>query len=241
MSITKTFDNLNSCLADTASYINSNEYITMAIVFGLIIFSAYVTPQLPNKVIASFDNPLIKLLIFLVIAYTAKKNPTVGIIMAVCLLVILNTVNQRKIEKMIGDVVIDAKREHMNSQIPAIDNITELDMQNIQRIQSLGGVENVPHMEINPNSVQNIQQESKRMPKCDQKMKYRNEFYPQYADLEANAYKARSNLVTNTGYDETCIDNDSYPQTSVGADSYLESNVSGGPVAYDTVCGMASV
>jgi len=241
-------NNLSECFNRTVSFVNSNEYVTMGIVLGLIVFSAYIAPQLSNKTVALFDNPLVKLVIFLVVAYTARKNPTVGIIMAVCLLVILNTVSQRKIEKMIGDVVNDAKREHMDSSIPAIENIRNLDMQNILKLQGqpLGDSQNVANVQINPDSIQNIQQESKQMPqqtqgKCEQKMKYRDEFYPQYTDLEPNAYAARSNLVSGKGYDETCIANDSYPQSSVMGDTYLESNASVGPVAWDSTCGFASV
>ena len=77
--------------------------------------------------------------------------------------------------------------------------------------------------------------------KCNQTMKYRNDFYPQYADLESNAYTARSNLESSKGYDETCSANDSYPQSSVKGDTYLESNVGGEPTGFDTTCGFASV
>ena len=234
-------DKITSSLNNSITYINNHEHVSMGIAFALIIFAAYIAPQLPNKVIGLFDNPLIKLLIFLIVAYSAKKNPTVGIIMAVCLLVVLHTANQRKIEKMIGDAVIDAKKEHMAPQF--IDTIQNLDMQNIQNMQNMPNSTFMKSVQMTPQSVKDIQSESKHMPgqQCDQKMKYRNEFYPQYVDLEPNAYTARTNTMATKGYDETCISNDSYPESSVMSDSYPESNVPGDLNAYNSVCGYASV
>jgi hypothetical protein len=217
------------------------DYFTAKVVatLFLIFFIVYIIPKLPDSIIASFDNTLVKLLIFVAVAYAAKQNPTVGIIMAVCLIVILNTVNQRKTERMIGNIIASVKHEHM--EVPAIENIRNLDMQNLQRLQGypLMDSENANVVQLNPGSVKNIQQETKIVSSCDQKMKYKNEFYPQYTDLPQDEYSARSNLISSKGYDETCIANDAYPQSS--GDTYLESNDGAQPNPYNVTCGYASV
>jgi hypothetical protein len=234
MSLDKAYESITK----TIDTINQNEYLTMAIIFGLIIFAAYIAPKLSSNIILLFDNPIVKLLIFVLIAYTAKKSPTIGIIMAVCLLVILNNVNQRKIEKMMGNVIGSIQREHMN--VPEINRLQELELSNINELQAMGTVDSV---KINPASP--IQNESKPMPlqdNCDKKMKYRNEFYPQYTDMDKNEYSARYNTVADMGTDSTCVSDDSYPQVNNGGqNTYNESNAPVGLNAIDSTCGYASI
>lgn len=225
-------------LTKTMDYINQNEYLTMAIIFALIIFAAYIAPQLSNGVVLLFDNPIVKLLIFFIIAYTAKKSPTIGIIMAVCLLVILNNVNQRKVERMMGNIISNiSRREHMEA--PEITKLQDIEISNIQKLQNIGNVANV---KLSPSQVADIQGESKVVASCDKKMKFRDEFYPQYVDMDKNEYSARYNTVGDMGTDSTCVTNDSYPQVDNGGqNTYNESNAPVGINAIDSSCGFASV
>jgi hypothetical protein len=220
----------------TVSYINQHEYLTMAIIFGLIIFAAYITPRLPNKVIGLFDNPIVKLLMFVAVAYIAKINPNVAIVLVVCLMVILHTINQRKVENMIGNLMDSVRKED-----PEIVNLQNIGFDNIKKMQSLENVQGTGSIVIDKNAVRDIEHESKDMSQCNKKMNFRNEFYPSYVEANLDSYDAKYATEASMGSDSTCITNDAFPQTNIGGtNGYKESNVVGINAA-DTTCGYASI
>jgi len=240
MSVEQMFNKMDSSFNNMIEKIKNNEYATMAIAVALIVFSAYIAPRLPGNVIELFDNPIIKLLIFLIVAFAAKKNPTIGIVLAVSLMVILHMSSQRKIEKKINDVVMQAKKENMTAEISAMQN---QDLQTIQNMgpqnmgaQNLGQAQVAPSVTMQPQAAQQIMTESKPAPsgQCEQKMNYRDQNYHQYVDLSDN-YNIRSNGVnSDMGYSDNCSMDDTN-------NSYLESNVKGSVAAFDNTCGFASL
>lgn len=216
----------------TISNISNDETLKLGAIFGLIIFAVLIAPRLSGSILILFDNPIIKLFAFVAIAYIANKNPTVGIIMAICLIIILHTINQYKIERKINFLVNAIKKEHMQ---PEINDIQEADIRRIQELQQM------PHVQMTPQAVRLIQAETKNVEEC--KMQYRNDNYQQFVDLEPDAYNARDNTMGTLGQDETCIDNDAFPQSGhVNNDNkYIESNFKGRISATDTTCGYASI
>lgn len=233
MSIEQTFNKMDSSLTNMIENIKQNEYASMGIAVALIVFAAYVAPRLPGNILELFDNPIIKLLVFLIVAFAAKKNPTIGIVLAVCLMIILHTLSQRKIEKKINEVIMQVKRENMTAEISAMQ---QQDLQTIQNMgpQNIGQPQVVPSVTMHPHSAQQIMAETKSAPQCEQKMRYRDQNYIQYADLQKNEYDARSNLVSSVGYEDTCSMDDP-------SNSYLESNVKDSVAAYDKTCGYAVI
>lgn len=220
---------------DTAiTNINNDEHLKIGAIFGLIIFAALIAPKLSGSILILFDNPIIKLFAFIVVAYVANKNPTVGIIMAICLIIILHTINQYKIERKINYLVNAIKKEHMQPEI------NEIQINDIKRIQEL---QQMPQMQMTPQAVRLIQAETKNVDHEECKMQYRNDNYQQFVDLEPDAYNARDNTMGTLGQDESCIDNDAFPQTGhVNSDNkYNESNFKGRISATDTTCGYASI
>ncbi len=236
MSITNVLGQVNSSLNKVVGNIKNSEYAFIGLAVVLIVFAAYIAPRLPGNIIGLFDNTIIKVLIFLIIAFAAKQNPTIGIILLVCLMVLIQTASQRKIEKKIIDVVNQAKRENMTNEI---NQMQKNDLNIIQNMamgpQNIGQVKEQASVVIQPQAVQQIQNETKLAPvnggQCEQKMKYRDAFYPTYVDLDPNSYNARSNEINAIGYDDTCVSNE----------NYSESNVSDGVGAFDRVCAFAAI
>jgi hypothetical protein len=234
MSVEQTLNKMESSLNNMIENIKKNEYATMGIAVVLIVFAALVAPRLPGTVIGLFDNSIVKLLIFLIVAFAAKKNPTIGIVLAVCLMVVLHISSQRKIEKKINDVVMQAKRENMTAEISAMQNQDMQIMQNMGHPpQNLGQQQVAPTVMMQPEAAQQIMNETKPAPigQCESKMSYKNQNYHQYIDLDPSSYNARSNLINGVGYDDTCDSNE----------GYLESNVTDTIGAFSKTCGYSSI
>jgi len=179
--------NFDSTVTNWLSFLD-NEYISGALIIFLIIYASYAAPKLPPYILRLFDNPLFKLLIFFLIVYSAKKNPTVAIIAAVGLMVTIHALNKLKLDQMLMHAI---QRENMD----------DLALMQQQR----GGltVEDAysPEEMIPESAVVAIQDEVKSQPGCVKKSKYRNEFYPQYVNLNPESYMARYNGKDVDGYD----------------------------------------
>ncbi len=238
MSVENVLGQMNSSLNKMVGNIKNSEYAFVALAVVLIVFAAYIAPRLPGNIIGLFDNTIIKVLLFLIIAFTAKQNPTIGIILLVCLMVLIQTASQRKIEKKIIDVVNQAKRENMTNEINQMQNADLSIIQNMAMgPQNIGQVKEQPSILIQPQTVHQIQHETKLAPvnggQCEQKMKYRDEFYPSYVNLQDSEYDARSNNINGVGYDDTCV--------SDNEGGYLESNPSDSIHAFSKTCGYSSI
>jgi len=92
--------NFDATVTNWLSFLD-NEYISGALIIFLIVYASYAAPKLPPYILKLFDNPLFKLLIFFLIVYSAKKNPTVAIIAAVGLMVTIHALNKLKLDQML--------------------------------------------------------------------------------------------------------------------------------------------
>ena len=198
-SAVKTFDNT---VKGWLSFIDDNEYVTAALTIFLIVYASYAAPKLPPYILKLFDNPLFKLLIFFLIVYTAKKNPTVAIIAAVAFMVTIHALNKLKLDQMMMALVCKEKEHMANIQehemeqemMPGFAN--EFAMEEIVR----------PEFIIPEGAPGGIQTEIKGQPlddhtKCDKKSQYRNSFYPQYVNMKPDAYMARYTGNEVNGFD----------------------------------------
>jgi len=178
--------NFDATVTNWLSFLD-NEYISGALIIFLIVYASYAAPKLPPYILKLFDNPLFKLLIFFLIVYSAKKNPTVAIIAAVGLMVTIHALNKLKLDQMLMRAV---KRENMD------------DLAMMQQPRRLMVEDAYSSEEMIPESaVAAISEEVKSQPGCVKKLKYRNEFYPQYVNLNPEAYMARYNGKDVDGYD----------------------------------------
>lgn len=189
-SAVKTFDNT---VKGWLSFIDDNEYVTGALTIFLIVYASYAAPKLPPYILKLFDNPLFKLLIFFLIVYTAKKNPTVAIIAAVALMVSIHALNKLKLDEMMMALVCKQK-EHM-----AINEERAMEHEMAPRPASEFIMEEVarPEFIIPEGAPGGIMTEMKEHPMeeeqatCGKRANFRNSFYPQYANMKPDAYMAR--------------------------------------------------
>jgi hypothetical protein len=169
------------------SVIDNNEYLTAALIIFLIVYASYAAPKLPPYILHLFDNPLFKLLIFFLIVYSAKKNPTVAIIAAVALMVSIHALNKLKLDQMMMRF-IEQDRERMA-------NISYNPMAEYQGIPKPANelvMEHVTHPESSMNmaSIEELREENKSEPGSENidQNEYKNGFYPQYANVKQEAY-----------------------------------------------------
>lgn len=189
------FDNIINT-ADTTvkgwlSYVDQNEYVTAGLALFLIVYASYAAPRLPPYILRLFDNPLFKLVIFFLIVYSARKNPTVAIIAAIGVMVTLHALNKLKLEQM---MTMQIQKDKVYSDLS--ENID----QNLIP-DDIAYEEASRHNEMIPSAaLVDIQDEQKEQPQyrghtaqpCVQKEKYRNNFYPQYVNMTTDAYEAKA-------------------------------------------------
>lgn len=187
------------------SYVDQNEYVTAALSLFLILYAAYAAPKLPPYILMMFDKPLFKLLIFFLIVYTARKNPTVAIIAAVGFMVTIQALTSFKVNQVAMEVVQKQKREAMTplSEVdPSLSaHQTEMHMEDLVHRETtvprgsivgiLDEVKSKPVSESEPESVDS----------CVKKSQYRNSFYPQYVNMKPDAYEARYTGNDVNGFD----------------------------------------
>jgi hypothetical protein len=186
-SAAETFDNT---VKGWLSFIDNNEYVSGALTVFLIVYASYAAPKLPPYILKLFDNPLFKLLIFFLIAYTAKKNPTVAIIAAVGLMVSIHALNKLKIDQAMMSLVA---REKMESIPQESHHEMPHDFQQMEDIMR-------PEMEIHHEEIAELQEESKA-DSCGKKANFRNSFYPQYVHNKPDAYLSRYTGNEVNGFD----------------------------------------
>ena len=206
-------EQFNNTVKEWMSYLNNNEYFTAFIALFLIVYASYAAPRLPPYILEMFDNVWVKLILFFLIAYSARKNATVAIISAIALLATLQVLNSYKVNKKMNKVI------DQRSNVEYMDTNLEL--------------ENASSEMIDENAVKGIEQEVKgRNPyvtdeHCLLHKNMHDDPYHTYENIEKDAYTARYHTGTDA-LDDTCIN------------GYIASNVQH-PHARDTSCGYASI
>lgn len=82
-----------------------NDYVSAGLSLFLILYAGMAAPKLPAYVAKLFDNIFVQLLMFFLIVYISRKNPTVAIIAAVAVMVSLMTLNKIKFNQEMMAVV----------------------------------------------------------------------------------------------------------------------------------------
>ena len=89
-----TMSSINNMFTDLSSSVNdigNNEVFNSVIVIILVLYITLAAPKLPKSIAVIFDSPFVKLLYLFLIGYLASKNPAVSLIVAVMLLVTIQT------------------------------------------------------------------------------------------------------------------------------------------------------
>jgi hypothetical protein len=102
----ESFDNT---VKKSLSFIDfNNDYVKAGISLFLVLYSGLAAPRLPEFIARLFDYTLVKLLIFFMIIYVARQDPTIAIIASVAVLVSLMTLSTYKFNK---EMMESIKRE----------------------------------------------------------------------------------------------------------------------------------
>lgn len=205
-------NNINQTIRQNLRFLD-NQYVSAAISLFLVLYAGLAAPELPESVAKLFENTLFKLLVFFLIAYTSRKDPTVAIIAAVGLMISLQTLNRYNVEKKMVDVVRASEENASHGaaveEFAAEQNRMSGEMQEalppqIQMAPSQGG----PSGQIPQCQLKELEQEV--APIDSESVDFHDQFYPQYVDYD-NQHLSRqySQQLTGVGCD-TNSDSSSY-------------------------------
>lgn len=159
-----------------------NEYASAFLSLFFVLYAGLAAPQLSPNVSNLFNNILVKLVVFFMIVYNARRNPTVALVSAVGFLVALHIINSAA-SNYIPRLIVNARQ-----RLP-------------WRKES--GEEELP--EELPEVEGMIGQFSRNQNSRD----YRNNFYPQYVNMDSSSYSQRkgNNIV---GHEQSSDRSSSY-------------------------------
>jgi len=177
-------ERFNSTVNNGMSFMSGNQYISAFLAILIIGYAGLAAPKLPEKVARIFDYTIVKIFILFVIAYMANKNPMISILMAVAIVVSLQTLSKYHHARMIGA----HHHHHMQQQQRQMATTKE---EFTMQEQEAGSVE-MP---------QEVVGELGR--ECAKDVDYRNSFYPQYVNMKPDAYDARFTGSDVNGFDTT--------------------------------------
>lgn len=160
-----------------------NEYVSSALIIFLIVYASLAAPKLPNYILKLFDYTIVKLVLFFLIAYIAQKNASIAIIAAVGLLVTIMALNKFKLDSTLNRMI--NKSESMTSVSygvfdPSFDTTTEASLCD-------------PPITSCP----------VEKPTCEKKVRFRDNFYPQYVDLNPDVYESKKPSEPVASFDPT--------------------------------------
>jgi hypothetical protein len=89
------FQSFDEAVKKNLSFLD-NEYVSAGLSLFLVLYAGLAAPKLPESVAKVFDNPIVKLGVFFIIVYLAKKNPTLALIASIGVAVSIMTLNTHK-------------------------------------------------------------------------------------------------------------------------------------------------
>lgn len=199
-------------------FFEKNQYVSPAIVLFLILYAALVAPNLSERVARLFDNSLFNLLIFFLIAYSARINPTIAIIAAIGVMVSLITLNNYKVNKKLTSVVskveapqqrsatlegmnaptiADHRQVHMEQVAPS--SLTELKSDHGSPVDASHKQE----LDLSHGAPLDASSQPSANDSCVKRANFRNSFFPQYVNMDPFAYEARFSDGSVAAFDPT--------------------------------------
>ena len=70
-----------------------NQYVSTSLVVFLVLYGGLAAPKLPKSIIKLFSNPLFRLLIIFLIAYTSSKNHSIALVATIILVMLMQDSN----------------------------------------------------------------------------------------------------------------------------------------------------
>jgi len=186
--------------------LDRNEYVSSAIILFLIVYAGLAAPRLPENVIRIFDYTVVKLVVLFLIAYGARKNPTVAIIAAIGLIVTLQVLNWFKINRRFMSLM---QRQETDTRMPPqMQQHAQMQQRMPEHPEEVRMEDGHPEDQIPEESLIGLHEASSQPGMaqeagagCARKANYRNNFYPQYVNMKPDAYMSRYTGSDATGYD----------------------------------------
>lgn len=98
--VTKTF---NQAVSQQLSFLN-NPYVATGASLFLVLYGGMAAPNLPRQIATLFDHAWFRLFILFLIGYTGNRNPMVALLIAVGLVVSMNTLTKYQVEEKFNNV-----------------------------------------------------------------------------------------------------------------------------------------
>jgi hypothetical protein len=217
-------DQFDRTMTGTLSSIDNNPYLSSALSLFLVLYAGLAAPQLPEYVARLFDNPLFKLLMFFLVAYSARKNPTVAIIASVGLMVSLHTLTKFKVNRQLTSMIFaqeaeaeatqaqaeadaDADAEDSGEEVVYDNNLgLDIDSNVLQEEGVPEGALAELQAEEGATLEESMEPPAGAIPQevnggCAKRANFRNSFYPQYVNMKPDAYDARYTGSDVNGFD----------------------------------------
>ena len=112
----------------------NNKYFFSTLSLFLVMYGGLAAPKLPITVTKYFDMPVVRVLVFFLIAYLSTKNQSLALITAVGLVITLQTLSKQKMNmelvdtligkvRSVGDMVGDVLLGPGDEQVPEVQNV----------------------------------------------------------------------------------------------------------------------
>ena len=76
----------------------SNKYTSSMLTLFLVLYGGLAAPKLPKKILEFFNKDIVKIVILALIVYTSQKDISLSIMIAVALLITINSLNNAEIK-----------------------------------------------------------------------------------------------------------------------------------------------
>lgn len=205
-------DDFNRTTNQYLSFLRDGQYTSAIAIILLILYGTAIAPKLPVYILSLFDHPIVKLLMFFLIAYiAARKDPSVAIVAALCVMVTIHTLNQVRFDQLVNSLVKIESMEEPPAQIPengeSVPSPPEV-MQVEEEIVDDASLNGSQLNELDNDSLASLGAPiagdippGQDPHACQIKLKYRDSFYPQYVNMDRGVYDAKNSGDSVPGFD----------------------------------------
>lgn len=101
----------------------ANKTFTTVFVVITTVFAAHIAPRLPKSVLRLFNADITKILFMGFIAYSATKNMAVGLVAAIALIILMQSLRQIEDKELIVNKITESSQITSNSKVSMINNM----------------------------------------------------------------------------------------------------------------------
>lgn len=160
------------------SILDKNKFVISGLIILLIGYSAVVAPNMPEKYIRWIENPIAKIIVFLLIVLVARRNVTIAILLAIGYMISLHRLSKFIVKKAVAKRFIPQPHP---TPVPHKTVIKE----------TTGGNVEVP---VHPDELASMHDGKPDPSSCTKKVKYNDFPYPKFVNMDPSAYIAKDDI-----------------------------------------------